>query len=98
MWGPQPLEGRIKCIVSISTGVPSLKPFQDDVLYIGKTLVAIVTETEQTAEEFRQDKSHLKDNSQYYWFNVDWGLEEIELEKSKKRKEIAVVTQRYVRS
>jgi hypothetical protein len=57
MWGPQPLEGRIKCLVSIGTGVPSLKPFQDDVLHIGDTLVAIATETEQTAEKFRRDKS-----------------------------------------
>lgn len=98
MWGPQPLEGRIKCIVSIGTGVPSLKPFRDDVLHIGETLVAIATETEQTAEEFRQDKSHLEDNGQYYRFNVDRGLEEIGLEESKKRKEIAAATRRYVGS
>ncbi|KAH6711951.1 hypothetical protein BKA61DRAFT_677164 [Leptodontidium sp. MPI-SDFR-AT-0119] len=31
----------------------------DDVFHIGKTLVAIATETEQTAERFRRDKSHL---------------------------------------
>jgi hypothetical protein len=31
-WGPEPLEGRVKCLVPIGTGVPSLKPFRDDVL------------------------------------------------------------------
>ncbi|PMD65959.1 FabD/lysophospholipase-like protein [Hyaloscypha bicolor E] len=98
MWGPQPLEGRIKCVVSIGTGVPSLKPFRDDVLHIGETLITIATETEQTAEKFRRDKSHLEDNGQYYRFNVDRGLEEIGLEESKKRKEIAAATRRYIGS
>ncbi len=56
MWGLEPLESRIKCLVSIGTGVPSLKPFQGDVFYTGKTLVAIANETEQTAESFRRDK------------------------------------------
>lgn len=98
IWGPQPLEGRIKCLVSIGTGVPSLKPFQDDVFHIGSTLVAIATETEQTAERFRRDKSHLDDIGRYYRFNVDRGLEEIGLEESEKRKEIAAATRRYIGS
>lgn len=98
LWGPQPLEGKIKCLVSIGTGVPSLKPFRDDVFHIGKTLVAIAKETEQTAERFRRDKTHLDDSGRYYRFNVDRGLEEVGLEESKKRKEIAAATGRYVGS
>jgi predicted acylesterase/phospholipase RssA len=98
IWGPQPLEGRIKCLVSIGTGVPSLKPFRDDVFHIGNTLVAIATETGQTAERFRRDKSHLADSGRYYRFNVDRGLEEIGLEESRKRKEIAAATRCYVGS
>jgi hypothetical protein len=84
--------------VSIGTGVPSLKPFADDVLYIGVTLVAIATKTEQTAERFRRDKTHLDDSGRYYWFNVDRGLEGVGLEESKKRKEITAATGRYIRS
>ncbi|PQE09025.1 Kinesin light chain protein [Rutstroemia sp. NJR-2017a BBW] len=98
LWGPQPLEGKIKCLVSIGTGVPSLKPFRDDVFHIGKTLVAIATETGQTAERFRRDKTHLDDSGRYYRFNVDRGLEEVGLEESKKRKEIAAATGRYIGS
>jgi len=98
LWGPQPLENKIKCLVSIGTGVPSLKPFQDDVFHIGNTLLAIATETEQMAERFRRDKSYLDDRGQYYRFNVDRGLEDIGLEESKKRKEIAAATRRYVGS
>ena len=98
MWGPEPLGSRIKCLVSIGTGVPSLKPFRDDVFHIGKSLLAIATETEQTAERFRRDKSHLDDSGRYYRFNVDRGLEGIGLEESKRRKEIAAATRRYVGS
>ena len=96
VWGPQPLEDRIKCLVSIGTGVPSLKPFQNDIFHIGTTLVAIATETEQTAEKFRRDKTQLDDTGRYCRFNVIRGLEDIGLEESKKRKEIAAATRRYV--
>ncbi|MCJ1269239.1 hypothetical protein MMC22_009129 [Lobaria immixta] len=96
IWGPEPLEGRVQCLVSIGTGVPSLKPFQDNFLHIGTTLITIATETEQTAERFRRDKTHLDNTSRYYRFNVTRGLEDVGLEESKKRKEIAAATRRYV--
>lgn len=98
MWGPDPLEGKVQCLVSIGTGIPSLKPFQDDLLHIGETLVAIATETEQTAERFRQDKAYLDSSNRYFRFNVVRGLEDIGLEESTKRKEIAAVTRRYIAS
>ena len=98
MWGPEPLENNIKCLVSIGTGVPSLKLFRDDAFHIGETLVAIATETEQTAESFRQAYSHLDDTGRYYRFNVLRGLEDIGLEESKKKNHIASATRRYVAS
>ena len=82
--------------MSIGTGIPSLKPFRDDVLHIGPTLVAIATETEQTVERFKRDKTHLDDTNRYYRFNVIRGLEDVGLEESKKRKDIAAATRRYV--
>lgn len=98
MWGLEPLDGKMQCLVSVGTGVPSLKAFRDDVLHIGETLIAIATETEQTAERFRQDKSHLDSSSRYFRFNVVRGLEDIGLEESAKRKEIAAATRRYITS
>lgn len=97
-WGPEPLEGKIKCLVSIGTGVPSLKPFQDDVFHIGETLIAIATETEQTAESFRRERSLLDSSGRYYRFNVSRGLEDIGLEESKKVKEMVAATRRYISS
>jgi predicted acylesterase/phospholipase RssA len=95
-WGPEPLEGKVKCLVSIGTGVPSLKPFKDDVLHIGETLIAIATETEQTAERFRRERPLLDSTGRYYRFNVDRGLENIGLEEAKKVKEMAAATRQYI--
>jgi predicted acylesterase/phospholipase RssA len=95
-WGPESLEGKVKCLVSIGTGVPSLKPFKDDVLHIGETLIAIATETEQTAERFRRERALLDSTGRYYRFNVVRGLENIGLEEAKKVKEMAAATRRYI--
>ncbi|KAL8765444.1 MAG: hypothetical protein Q9209_007471 [Squamulea sp. 1 TL-2023] len=97
-WGSDSIEGRIKCLVSIGTGIPSLRPFKDDVFHIGQTLLDIATGTEQTAEAFRRDKTYLDNTSRYYRFNVTHGLEDIGLEESKKKKEIAAATRRYLES
>jgi hypothetical protein len=78
--------------------VPSLKPFKDDVLHIGETLVAIATETEQTAKRFRRERALLDSTGRYYRFNVVRGLEEIGLEEAKKVKEMAAATRRYISS
>jgi hypothetical protein len=97
VWGDQ-LRGRLNCLVSIGTGMPPLKPVRDEVLGIWATLKELATETERTAEQFRRDKSSLDDEGRYYRFNVDHGLENIGLEESKKKKEIAAATGRYVAS
>ena len=98
IWGPEPLEAKVQCLVSIGTGVPSLKPFQDDAFHIFDTLLAIATETEETAEKFRRDKSYLDSSSRYFRFNVVRGLEDIGLEELKKKREIAAATGRYIGS
>lgn len=98
VWGPEPLEGKVQCLVSIGTGIPTLKPFKDDILNIGKTLLAMAVDTEQTAESFRCDKVLLDSTGRYYRFNVIRGLEDIGLEESKRRNEIAAATRRYIQS
>jgi hypothetical protein len=97
VWGNQ-LSDNLKCLISIGTGVPSLKPVQDDVLGIWRTLKEIATETEKTAEQFRRDKAILDDGGRYYRFNVPHGLGDIGLEESKKKNEIAAATRRYIAS
>ena len=58
-------------------------------------LTAIATETENTAERFRLNKSTLDGDGRYYRFNVVRGLEDVGLEESKEKKEIASATSRY---
>jgi len=64
--------------------------FVDGATGAGETLVAIATETEQTAERFRRDKAYLDNSTRYFRFNIVRGLEDIGLEESAKRKEIAI--------
>ncbi|KAM5349990.1 hypothetical protein ACJ41O_006495 [Fusarium nematophilum] len=97
VWGDQ-LQGSLRCLVSIGTGVPALRPVGDDVLGIGATLKKLTVETETTAEQFRRDKSSLDDEGRYYRFNVVRGLEHVGLEESRKQREIAAATGRYVAS
>ncbi|KAF5618248.1 tetratricopeptide repeat domain protein [Fusarium sp. NRRL 25303] len=98
VWGEDQLRSRLRCLVSIGTGVPALKPVRDDVLGIGATLTSLATETEKTAEQFCRDKSSLDDEGRYYRFNVSRGLEDVGLAESKKQREIAAATGRYVAS
>ncbi|KAF4340652.1 tetratricopeptide repeat domain protein [Fusarium beomiforme] len=93
-WGYNQLRSHLRCLVSIGTGVPALRPVRDDVLGIGATLTSLATETEKTAEQFRRDKSGLDDEGRYYRFNVSHGLEDVGLEESKKQREIAAATGR----
>jgi hypothetical protein len=88
--------GRLRCLVSIGTEVPTLKPVRDDILRIWTTLKELATETEKRAEQLRRDKSNLDDEERYYHFNVDHGLEDIGLEGLKK--EVAAATGWYITS
>ncbi|KAF5665043.1 tetratricopeptide repeat domain-containing protein [Fusarium denticulatum] len=59
-------------------------------------LTRLATETEKTAEQFRRDKSDLDGKGRYYRFNVSHGLENVGLAESKRQREIAAATGRYV--
>ena len=98
IWPSGSLEDKIKCLVLIGTGVPSLMPFKDDLIGISQSLLAIATETEKTAERFSRDKSRLDDTGRYYQFNVLRGLEDIGLEDSKRKNAIIAATDRYIKS
>jgi predicted acylesterase/phospholipase RssA len=95
LWGPS-LETKVQCLVSIGTGKGDVAPFGNDALAVGKTLKAIATETERTANEFQRGHRNLDDNNAYYRFNVEKGLEKVGLEDAKSRTEIATMTQAYM--
>lgn len=96
MWSGEALEGNIKCLVSIGTGVPSLDSYGSSLFEIAKTLKDIATETEKTAESFHRAHSDLDDGNRYFRFNVSHGLESIELEDAAQKNKIMAATTRYV--
>lgn len=86
-----------RCLVSIGTGVPSLKPFGNTLISVGQILLTIATETEKTAERFLLDKSKLDETGRYYRFNV-LGLGDIGLEESNRKSQIIAATDMYIAS
>ena len=98
VWSDNNLESSIQCLVSIGTGLPSLKPFGSSLIEIGKTLVEMATETERTAEKFHRGHSELDDGDRYFRFNVLRGLEGIGLEDASQKNVIMAATSRYMES
>ncbi|KAG7124123.1 Calcium-independent phospholipase A2-gamma like protein [Verticillium longisporum] len=97
VWGAG-LQGSLRCLVSIGTGVPALQPVRDNVLSILAALLTPALETETTAENFRRDKVDLDDDGRYFRFNVVRGLEQIGMDEVKKKAEIVAATGGYVAS
>ena len=98
VWSDEALEGNIKCLISIGTGVPSLDSYGSSPFEIAKILKDIATETEKTAESFHRAHSDLDDGNRYFRFNVSHGLESIGLEDGAQKNKIMAATTRYVAS
>ncbi|KAK3299555.1 uncharacterized protein B0H64DRAFT_371884 [Chaetomium fimeti] len=87
---------RVKCLVSIGTGSPSLVPFGPDVAGLAKALKAISTDTEATASVFQKHHSKLFANGYAFRFNVAAGLESVGLHEVEKWNDIAAATRAYI--
>lgn len=92
------LDDNISCLVSVGTGIPTVRPFGDDPVSIGAKLVKIATDTEKSAEEFSRHHPKLHSPQRYFRFNVTRGLEGVGLEDHSKQKEIISATRMYVES
>ena len=58
--GTNDIGDRVKCLVSIGTGDPGMLPLADGAwAFASKTLAAIATETEKTAERFHQEHNEM---------------------------------------
>lgn len=90
------LEKSLQCLVSVGTGIPTIAPFGNNLATIAKTLKAMATETERTAEDFLRLYSHLHTEQRYFRFNVQSGLEGVGLEEQSKMADIVTATRRYI--
>jgi hypothetical protein len=77
---------------------PVAQAFGDDPVNIGKTLLAIATDTEALAEDFQRHHTNLYKEHSYFRFNVLRGLENIGLEEAAKKKEIRAATRDHIQT
>jgi predicted acylesterase/phospholipase RssA len=91
------LKPLVKCFVSIGTGNPGKKPFEDSMLkFLGQTVVQIATETENTERKFIMRWARHFDEKRYFRFNVEQGLQEVGLDEYKKMGVIEAATEGYL--
>jgi hypothetical protein len=91
------LKPLVKCFISIGTGNPGKKAFEDSMAnFLSQTVVEIATETENTEKRFIARWAKHFDEKRYYRFNVDQGLQSIGLDEYKKKGAIEAATEAYV--
>jgi predicted acylesterase/phospholipase RssA len=86
-----------KCFVSIGTGNPGKKAFEDSLVkFLSQTVVQIATETENTEKKFVARWAKHFDEKRYYRFNVEQGLQDIGLDEYKRKGVIEAATEGYL--
>jgi hypothetical protein len=99
IWCPETgdLKPLVKCFISIGTGNPGKKAFEDSLIkFLSQTVVQIATETENTEKKFIARWAKHFDEKRYYRFNVEQGLQEIGLDEYKKKGAIEAATEAYL--
>lgn len=93
----QELATFVKCVVSIGTGNPGIKPIAEGALkFFSETLVNIATQTEATAKIFAERHRLLYESKRLFRFNVEQGLQGVGLEEYKKDALIDAATSDYM--
>ncbi|KAI9771206.1 MAG: hypothetical protein M1839_002865 [Geoglossum umbratile] len=96
--GTGDLKPLVKCFVSIGTGNPGKKAIENNMLrFLSKTLVGIATETEDTERKFVARWAKHFDEKRYFRFNVNQGLQEVDLAEYKEQGRIEATTDEFLR-
>ncbi|KAM6530017.1 hypothetical protein FALCPG4_008140 [Fusarium falciforme] len=91
------LKPLVKCLISIGTGNPGMKSINKDFLrFVSETLVNISTEAEMTARKFALEWQDLSEAHRYFRFNVEQGLQDVDLSEYKETGKIKMATQEYL--
>ncbi|KAI9853123.1 MAG: hypothetical protein M1824_001536 [Vezdaea acicularis] len=88
--------GRGQLLISIGTGSAPGKSLKGNLKTVIDRMQEIVTETEQTANDFYHDHNDMVENHLYYRFNVTNGLADIGLEEYREIRAMADATQTYL--
>ncbi|KAJ4211786.1 hypothetical protein NW759_012074 [Fusarium solani] len=91
------LKPLVKCLISIGTGNPGMKSINKNFLrFFSETIVNISTETEKTAKKFALEWRDLSEAHRYFRFNVEQGLQDVDLSEYKETGKIKAATQEYL--
>jgi Patatin-like phospholipase len=94
------IDNLLACFVSLGTGNPGMRGLEERALgFAMKTMVDIVTETEETARAFADDHRRWLVPAaarRYFRFNVEQGLQDVGLEEYAKEKTIRAATKLYL--
>lgn len=91
------IEAMVKCFVSIGTGNPGLNTIKKGAVpFLIKNLKDIATETERTAEDFAKQHRGLLGEKRYFRYNVEQGLQGVDLAEYKAQPRIELATDRYL--
>jgi predicted acylesterase/phospholipase RssA len=91
------LKPLVKCFISIGTGNPGKKAFEDSMIkFLSQTVVQIATETENTEKKFIARWAKHFDQKRYFRFNVEQGLQGIGLDEYKKKGDMEAATEGYL--
>lgn len=99
IWGSggRDLKELVKCFISIGTGNPGKKAFENGMVkFLSETVVQIATETEVTEKKFIERWAKHYDSNRYFRLNVDQGLQDIGFEEYKKKGLIKAATDGYL--
>lgn len=91
-----PLEGKVQCLVSIGTGEPGVPDYDIGAKDLLKRLQKIATDSRDTAEAFYEARRYDLGRSRYFRFNVEQGLEDIELGEAQQKARIIELTKIYL--
>ncbi|KAK3628161.1 hypothetical protein LTR56_018773 [Elasticomyces elasticus] len=86
-WSEHPIEAQVRCLVSLGTGEPTLEAFGTSLKAVGRSLIAIATESEGTATAFLANHRDLAQRGGYFRFDPT-NLDKIGIDEAEKRGDI----------
>lgn len=86
------------CLIPIGTGQPVYKPFESSAVGLGKALLNIATETEDTADQFHRAQYALFESHVCFRFNVPRGLGDMGLAETEQVAAIDAMTDAYLQT
>ncbi|KAK4692774.1 hypothetical protein P7C71_g4499, partial [Lecanoromycetidae sp. Uapishka_2] len=88
----------VDCLVSLGTGKPVVPDYGTSAYDLGQRLLEIATDSEDKADEFYEHHRRDLGRDRYFRFNVDRGLEHVDLGEARQKDRIVEVTKIWLKN